>query len=162
VVGGEQRLAGVHLAVAIERPEQLLLLGVDAHDRVVRAQVFPLDARDVDELGVAIGVLVEIQVFEHLTASVAVVAEELADGVLADVEVVLPQVRLDLAGGQVGPDDLGTHGRAGGVVLQDGVEGGHQFGHLLDQGPVATPLLRTRWLGAMSSRGRAWSCSRSL
>src|SRR5262249_50941897 len=131
--------------------------------RVARVQVFPLDARDIHELGVAVGVLVHIQVFEHLAASVPVVAEELADGVLADVEVALHQVRSNLSGSQVSPDDLGTHGRAGGgAVLEDGMEGGYELGHLVYQGPVSTPLFRARSLGAMSSRGRSRSCSRSL
>jgi hypothetical protein len=51
-----------------------------------------------------------------------VLVEQLLDDVDAHTVASLADLLGDVAGGQVGPDDFGLRGAAGGVFFQDGME----------------------------------------
>ena len=102
----------------VEVADQLLLLGVHAHDRVVRRQVLPLEPGDVLELLVAVGMAAHRLGLLGLAGDVAVLLEQLLDHRHADRRARLGQVLGDLLIGQVGPADLLPHRVARRAILE--------------------------------------------
>ena len=106
----------------VEIADQLLLLGVHAHDRVGRPEILPLEPGDVLELLVAVGVATHRLGLLGLAGDVAVLLEELLDHRHADRRARLGQVAGDLLIGQVGPADLLTHRVARRAILEHSEE----------------------------------------
>jgi hypothetical protein len=71
-------------------------------------------------------VCAHVEVLLDRMEAVALVVEQLADDLLADVEILLHQGLADLPGREFGPEDLPAHRVARGMVLQDGMETRHQ------------------------------------
>ena len=73
------RLLSVETALSIEVAHQLLLLRVDAQNRVVRPHVLPLEPGDILELLVAVDMLPHREGLAGLALDVVVLAEQLLD-----------------------------------------------------------------------------------
>ena len=158
MVKGQQGLARVNLAIAVEGTEQLPLFRVDAQDRIERVKILPFDPCDILELGVAIRMRAHVQVLEHLPTMITLVVEQLADNMRADIHVAFPQGVLNVPRRKVGPDHLGTHRVTRRVILQHPPELGYQFRKGFYDRQATTPFFRTRVLGPMSAGSWVWSC----
>src|SRR6266545_369121 len=140
MIEGREDLLRVEMAVAVEGAQQLLLLRVDAQDRVVRLQVLLLEPGDVLELLVAVGMLAHGLGFLSLALDITILAEQLLDHGHADRCAGFFQPLSDLRAGQIGPPDPLTHRVACGVVPQHAQEVLFQPGHR-----VEAPLASAPW-----------------
>src|SRR5271157_2704000 len=102
---------GVGLAFAVEIAQQLLLLGVHADDWKASAQILPLQAGDVLELGVAIGIArAHCLLLQCLSLAVLMFAEQLGHDISTDRRSQRSDSERDLFPRQVRPFHIGRIG----------------------------------------------------
>src|SRR3954454_9120056 len=143
---------GVGLAFAVEIAQQLLLLGVHAEDRQAGAEILPLQAGDILELGVAMGIArTHGLLLQGLSLAVLVFAEQLGDDISTDRRPQRRDSKRDLFPRQVRPSHIGPHGIAGGVVPKDLEEVLFEGRVALNQLFPSTPFFRTRSVSQSSS-----------
>jgi hypothetical protein len=101
----------------VEQPDQLLLLGVHADDRLAGGQMLAGLLVHVAELRVPVGVLGALQGLAGALQPVALLAQQSPNGVVADLEALRTQRVGELAGGLAGPPQ-----RRGGVAAGVGLD----------------------------------------
>ena len=113
-------LLGVDLAFTVEIAQQFLLLGVHADDGQAGLQILLLQAGDVLELGVAIGIArTHRLLLQGLSLAVPVFAEQLGDDISTDRRPQRRDSTRDLFPRQVRPFHIGPHRIASRVVPKD-------------------------------------------
>jgi hypothetical protein len=150
------RFLRVKLSVAKQVADQLLFLGIDADDRVVRVLVLGSKTGDLAELRIPLRMAFGLQFLLRLASAEVEAEQQFRHGLDADTEAVGDQVGADAPQREIGPEYPGSHGVASGVVVQKSGEGIVQSGEDLGQRVAATPFFRERSgdKGAGSTRSR--------
>jgi len=79
MVEGVHHFLRVELARAVEIAQQLLLLGIEAHNWILRLQIRLLELRDVLKLGVAVGMVTHSLGLLRFALDIVMLAQERFD-----------------------------------------------------------------------------------
>ncbi len=124
-----ERLLAVHLPIAIERSQELFLLGIDAQDRVASFKKLLDEMADMAKLCVAMRRIAAGQHLRHLASGKTECIKNAAHDARANRDGLGLQAVSNLLGGHIRPHHILAHGVARGPVLDRVV-------HLLNQGGV--------------------------
>jgi hypothetical protein len=149
-------LPGVEFAVAIEVAQQFFLLGIHGDHGFAGLEVLLLEAVNVLELGVAVGMTRPQGLgLLRLAFDVAVLPQQLLDHPLARRRPTLRQPPGNLLPRQVGPLDLLPHRVAGGVITQHLQKVLLQRHAQVDESVASAPFFRTRPAAGSASNSKS-------
>lgn len=117
MIKGFERLLAVDFAIAVERSQVFLLLGIDAQDRVARFEKRLDDMGQMAELDAAMWRVAAGQYLEHLAPGKTEPIENTPYDAGSSTDGVFLQAFGKLLRGQIRPHHLLAHGITGGPVL---------------------------------------------